>query len=259
MRWVVPALLLFAACAPPPSTSKPAEPSVEVPKARPVAAEAVPRPSAIVRPVVVGAKAALVPDASCLERPLEERRLLGFRALPDVELEGTFLLVTEAGVCKSSTHARAELFLAKSESLEQIAACRAWRVERCLDAPLYAALPNPPYREVRAFDRTPDWQGMDSQSDGLGERRRETQITRVPGSSLTLLHTRAGYVALHAGEKRLDAFWAKAFVLVDGVAHLVTSDAMVRLADPPEYLPLPSLYTSDRAPDPKPHPWERQN
>ncbi|GMV18879.1 MAG: hypothetical protein HS104_41115 [Polyangiaceae bacterium] len=257
MRWVVPALLLFAACAPPPSTNKPAH--VEVAKARPAAAEAVPPPSAHVRPVVVSAKAALVPDASCFDRSPEERRLLGFRALPDLELEATFWLVAEAGVCKSSTHARAELFLAKSESLEQIATCGAWRVEACVSAPLHAALPNPPHREVRDFERTPDWQGMDSQSDGLGERRRETQITRVPGSSLTLLHTRAGYVALHAGEKRVDAFWAKAFVLVDGVAHLVTSDAMVRLADPPEYLPLPSLHTSERPPEPRLHPFERQN
>lgn len=259
MRWVVPALWLFAACAPPPSAGRPAESSVEVPKARPVAAEAVPPPSALVRPVVVGAKAALVPDASCFDRSPEERRLLGFRALPDVELEATFWLVAEAGVCKSSTHARAELFLAKSESLEQTATCGAWRVEPCVSAPVHAALPNPPHREVREFERTPDWQGMDSQSDELGERRRETQLTRVPGSSLTLLHARAGHVALHAGEKRVDAFWAKAFVLVDGVAHSVTPDAMVRLTDPPEYLPLPSLHTSDRAPDPKPHPWERQN
>ncbi len=257
MRWVGPVLLLFAACAPPPSTGIPAD--VEVAKARPAAAEAAPPPSALVGPVVVGAKAALVPDAACFDRPPDERRLLGFRALPDLELEATFWLVAEAGVCKSSTHARAELFLAKSESLELVATCGAWRVEPCVSAPLHAALPNPPHREVRDFERTPDWQGMDSQSDGLGERRRETQITRVPGSSLTLLHTRAGYVALHAGEKRVDAFWAKAFVLVDGVAHLVTSDAMVRLADPPEYLPLPSLHTSERPPEPRLHPFERQN
>ncbi|MBK9000017.1 MAG: hypothetical protein IPM35_30230 [Myxococcales bacterium] len=257
MRLVGPVLLLFAACAPPPSTGAPV--NVEVAKARPNAAEAAPPPSALVRPVVVGAKAALVPDAACFDRPPDERRLLGYRALPDVEPEATFWLVAAEGVCKSSTRARAEIFLAKSESLEQVATCGAWRVEPCIGAPLHAALPNPPYREVRDFERTPDWQGMDSQSDGLGERRRETQITRVPGSSLTLAHTRAGFVVLHSGEKRVDALWAKAFVLVDGVAHLVTPEALVRLADPPEYLPLPSLHTSERPPEPRLHPFERQN
>ncbi len=261
MRAFVPALVLAAACAPArPSATKAAPPSIEVPKARPAPAStaAVAAPTAIVRPIFVSEKSALVPEPACLERPLEQRRLLGYRALPDTEIEATFFLAGEEGTCKVSTHARAELLLGQTESLEQVASCRGWLVAPCV-RPLSVALPSPPFREVTSFARAPNWQDMDAQSDGIGKPRRDTDTSRVPGSSLSLMFTRAGSVVLLSGEKKVDAFWARAGLLVDGVPYLVTPDSLVRLADPPEHRALPRLYASERPPDPKLHPWERQN
>lgn len=259
MRAFVPALAL-AACATPHAPTAETRPSVGVPQARsvPTTTEVVMAPTAIARPLFVGDKQLLVPEPACLERPPAERRLLGYRTLPDTEVEAAFFLAGEDGACKVSTHARAELLLGQSETLEQVSSCRGWRVTAC-DHAVSLALPSPPFREVTSFARAPNWQDMDAQSDGIGKPRRESETVRVPGSSLALTFTRAGSVVLVSGEKKLDAFWARACLLLDGVPHLVTPDSLVRLADPPELRALPSLHTSERAPEPKLHPWERQN
>jgi len=262
LRAFVSLLLLVPACAtaasnPRPSPARPASSGAQAP--RPRAEEAPALPTATVRPVLAARATALLPDATCFARPREEQRLLSYRPLPDVRTEAAFALVAEEGVCKIATHARAELQLGREESLEQTATCGAWRFEPCLPPPLHAAVPSPTFRAVRGFSGRPNWQDMDAQSDGLGERRRDSYTTRIEGSSFSLVHLRSGAVVLYAGETRVEAFRAQAFVMLDGVPHIVTRDAMVRVAEPPVHSPLPSLFTGDHAPEPQGQLWDRQN
>lgn len=63
---------------------------------------------------------------------------------------------------------------------------------------------------------------------------------------------------LVSGEKKIAAFWAKAFIVVDGAPHVVTPEDWVVLDDPPIHKTLPSLHVG-HPPDPLPHPWDREN
>jgi hypothetical protein len=253
------------ACGSPPSPCASAAPpaTVEVPEPRPAQtdANAAVLPSKIVRPLVIGRAPAevLLPDSDCFGEPAAAGVILGYRPLPDAENEVSFFLVGAQSVCRLKTRARAELLLARGESREQGTSCRAWRAENCSELPLSVAVPSPPHAEVKAFTYLPNWQGMDSQSDGLGEARRQLVVDQVPGTTLTLRHVRKGYVAVRSGEKDLDAFWATAFIQIDGRAYLVTATQLVRLSEPLDYQALPRLEISGVHATPREHPWERHN
>lgn len=245
--------------APAPRTVSNEPPSVTVPDASPPPPPANPTlvPSAIVSPITLGNHDVLVPDDACFGGP---RRFLGFRAAPEAEIEASFVLVGEDTACKASTRARAELILAQAESREQIATCGAWRLANCTDVHVSVAVPTPPFSKVTTFGTAHfDFRGMDAQSDGLGEPKRPHYDERVRGTDLTLRHTRSGYVIVRTPEKNLDALWAEAFMDVDGQRYVVTADSLVRLGQPLDYQPLPALHASDRPPEPRPHPWEREN
>lgn len=211
-------------------------------------------PSAMLRPLVVDRDAALLPDARCMTGPVH---VLGYRPLPDAERSASFFLVGSYQACEVTTRKRVELLLGKSESLAQVGTCNAWSVESCADPPLMVAVPSPPFREVKVFSAVPDWHEMDVQSDGLGEARRSSYVDSVPGTQLSVLHTRKGFVEVVSAGKSLDAFWGKAFFTVDGVAYIATPEELIRLSLPLEHLGLPGLHTGFRSPEPLGDPWRR--
>jgi hypothetical protein len=254
-------VVLGTACgtSPAPHTASSEPPSVTVPEATapPLPADPTPVPSAIVTPVTLGEAGVLVPDSECFEGP---RHFLGFRAAAEAEIEASFFLVGEDTACKVSTRARAVLMLAKAESREQAATCGAWRVANCTDVHVSAAVPSPPFGKVSTFGWVPfDFRGMDAQADGLGEPKQRYYDERVAGTNLFVRYTRAGFVIVRTKQKDIDAFWAEAFMNVDGQSYVVTADSLVRLAQPLDFQPLPALHASDRAPERRPHPWEREN
>lgn len=259
-RYGTALLLTFAACGAPPRRATPPPAAVVQTGGveRPAVSGATPHaPEPVTVPLYFGRHAVLLADADCFDGP--QRRVLGYRALPSAEVAVVFFLVGDEGVCSRATHARAELLLADASSAELKATCGAWRVEACEGGAQYLAVASPPASKVERFEMLPDWPSMDAQSDGLGEPTRKEYAFPVPGTSLVLRTFRSGVTVLSAGAKNLDAFRARAFILLDGTPHLVTREALVRLEDPPAVRLLRSLHTSDSPPEPEPHPWERQN